>query len=161
MVPIVLVGAALLAIFAATQKKHTLLKGVLAGALAVGTAVAKPFESLWSDIFGHSSKPKVQAPIMGGGYAGSSGVASLTPIMSGTTVQGIEYQTKPGDTVTGLAARAGVTTGVFAADNPNLQVQSPGSDQIDAGQNVEIPCPVGTDSAGCIDALSKAFGSGN
>jgi hypothetical protein len=127
-------------------------EGAVAG--TVENALEKPVEHVWDDLFGHHSKPAPQ-----GDYAGSSGLAAITPVMSGNTVSGIAYQTRPGDTVSGIAVRAGVTTGALVAANPSLESAS--SDQLAPGQNIDIPCPVGASSAGCVDALSKAFGSGN
>ncbi|HZU96839.1 MAG TPA: LysM domain-containing protein [Planctomycetota bacterium] len=142
-------GAALDTLFAAPLFAA---EGAVAG--TVENALEKPVEHVWDDLFGHHAKPAPQ-----GDTAGSSGLAAISPVTSGDAVTGIAYQTKPGDTVSGLAARAGVTTGVLVAANPSLE--SAGSDQLAPGQNIEVPCPVGASSAGCVDALAKAFGSGN
>jgi LysM repeat protein len=49
----------------------------------------------------------------------------------------VEYIIKPGDTVSVIAARFGVTLAVIFAANPQIT----SSNQINAGQRINIPTP--------------------
>jgi LysM repeat protein len=99
------------------------------------------------------SAPTYTTSTSGGSSSGGSSGTSYTQVVSSPSSNYQTYTIKPGDTLSGIAAKYGTTVPALMKANPSI----PNKDTIYAGANLVIPTATSTPTTNSVNNLNNTY----